>query len=188
MSTKFIKSQAKFEEILESSMPQVAMVGRSNVGKSSLINHLANQKGLAHTSSEPGRTQTINYFNVDGRFLLVDLPGIGYAKASKTKREELINLIREYLSLAKINLVLLIIDSRIGLTELDNDMLNYLNSWQIPIIMVVNKIDKLSSSERIKLTQSLEKDYPNVTRIPHSTVTGQGQGEIWSAINMAIKK
>lgn len=184
----FLKSATNLEQLPQDTKPHIAMVGRSNVGKSSLINHLSNQKGLARVSSEPGRTQTINLFNVDGRFYLVDLPGYGFAKNSKAKREDFAGMLRDYLWQAEqLKLVLLIIDARIGPTDLDRDMLAYLASGRIPVALIINKIDKLSNSESIQLQRMLEATYPQINFIPHSNVTGQGRGEIWQAIEQAVR-
>lgn len=184
----FLKSATRLEDLPQDSKPHIAMVGRSNVGKSSLINHLSNQKNLARVSAEPGRTQTINLFNVDGRFYLVDLPGYGFAKTSKAKREDFAGMLRDYLwQTEKLKLVLLIIDARIGPTDLDRDMLAYLASGRIPVALIVNKIDKLSNSESIQLQRMLEATYPQINFIPHSNVTGQGRGEIWQTIEQAVR-
>lgn len=188
MPATFLKSITDLEQLPKGLKPQIAMVGRSNVGKSSLLNHLTGQKGLARVSSEPGRTQTINLFDVDGRFFLVDLPGYGYAKASKTKREGFASLIRDYLWQAQqLKLVLLIIDGRIGPTDLDREMLAYLESGRIPVAMIVNKIDKLSTTEFVGLMRKLETDYPNLTLLPHSNVTGKGRGEIRQIIDQTVR-
>lgn len=187
-TTTFIKSATNLEQLPQGNKPHVAMVGRSNVGKSSLLNALANQKGLARVSAEPGRTQTINLFDVDGRFYLVDLPGYGFAKTSKAKREDFAGMLRDYLWQAQqLCLVLLIIDARIGPTDLDRDMLEYLASGKIPVAIIVNKIDKLSNSESINLQRMLESTYPQINFIPHSSITGQGRGEIWQVIEQAVR-
>lgn len=164
------------------------MVGRSNVGKSSLINDLAGHKGLARVSNEPGRTRLINLFEVDKSFLLVDLPGYGYAKASKTKRDGFADLIHTYLWEAKqLKLILLVIDARLGPTDLDREMLAYLESSKIPVAMIVNKIDKLAKSEAIQLMATLEAGYPHYALIPHSAITGAGRGEIRQLIQQAVR-
>ena len=184
----FLKSATNLEELPKGNKPHIAMVGRSNVGKSSLLNHLANKKNLAHVSAEPGRTQTINLFDVDGRFYLVDLPVYGFAKTSNARRQDFAGMLRDYLWQAEqLKLVLLIIDARIGPTDLDRDMLAYLASGKIPVTLIVNKIDKLSHSESINLQRTLESTYPHLAFIPHSNVTGAGRGEIWQAIERAVR-
>lgn len=188
LTATFLKSATKLEELPQNDRPHIAMVGRSNVGKSSLLNHLAGQKGLARVSSEPGRTQTINLFDVDKRFYLVDLPGYGFAKTSKAKRQDFSGMLRDYLWQAEqLKLVLLIIDARIGPTDLDRDMLAYLDSGRIPVALIINKIDKLSNSESIQLQRTLESTYPQINFLVHSNVTGVGRGEIWQTIEKAVR-
>lgn len=188
MPITFLKSVTRLEDLPTGNKPHIAFVGRSNVGKSSLLNDLANQKNLARVSAEPGRTQTINLFDVDGRFYLVDLPGYGFAKTSKAKREDFSGMLREYLWQAtNLKLVLLIIDARIGPTDLDRDMLAYLESGRIPVALIANKIDKLSHSESINLQRQLEATYPQIPLIPHSSVTSTGKGEILHTIEQTIR-
>lgn len=188
MSTLFIKSAIQIDDLPKSDKPHIAFVGRSNVGKSSLLNHLTGQKGLARESATPGRTQTINVFEVSNRYYLIDLPGYGYAKTSKEKRAGFGDMIRDYLWFAKhLKLVLLIIDARIGPTDLDREMIAYLESGKIPFVMVVNKVDKLSHSEFIRAMQQLEATYPSTVLIPHSNVTGKGNGEINEVIAKALR-
>lgn len=188
MPAVFLKSATNLDELPKSDKPHIALVGRSNVGKSSLLNRLTNQKGLARESAEPGRTQAINVFEVNSRYYLIDLPGYGFAKASKSKRESLHDMIDQYIGQAEqLRLVLLIIDARRGLTDLDLDMMSYLTSCQINYILIVNKIDKLSNSESVSLMQKLEASCPDVPRIAHSNVTRQGSGEIQDAIDKAIR-
>ena len=179
MNAVFIKSATRVAELPENHKPQIAFVGRSNVGKSSLLNHLMNQKGLARVSATPGRTQLINVFEVDKKYTLIDLPGYGYAKASGAKRRGFSELIHEYLFQAtNLCLVFLIIDARVGPTDLDRDMLTNLESAQIPFQIIVNKVDKLSRSEQSVLQRTLTTDYPSVSFIYHSSVTGDGKTEL----------
>lgn len=188
MTVTFLKSVTQLEEIPKNNKPHIAFVGRSNVGKSSLLNNLTNQKDLAHVSSEPGRTQTINLFDVGGRFLLVDLPGYGFAKTSKAKRQGFSDMIHDYLwQTQQLKLVLLIIDARIGPTDLDKEMLAYLESGRIPVTIIANKIDKLSHTEATQLLRTLAATYPIIPAIPHSNVTGKGRGEIWDTIERVIR-
>ncbi len=188
MPAIFIKSAYKIEDLPKSDKPHIALVGRSNVGKSSLLNHLTDQKGLARESSEPGRTQCMNVFEVNKRFFLIDLPGYGFAKTSKAKREGFSDMVRDYLwQVQQLKMVLLIIDARQGPTDLDRDMIEYLEAGKIPFTLVVNKIDKLSKSEATVLLQKLEATYPQTVRIPHSNVNGIGRGEIRQAIDQAVR-
>ncbi len=188
MSVVFVKSVARVEDLPPTDRPHIAMVGRSNVGKSSLINDLCGQKDLARVSAEPGRTRLINLFDVDGRFFLVDLPGYGYAKSSKERRQGYADLIEAYLWQAKqLSLVLLLTDARVGATELDRNMIDTLSAAAIPFVIVANKIDKLSRSESTNLMRQLDAGFQGISVIPHSAITGAGKGEIRSAIDQAIK-
>lgn len=188
MKVTFLKSATNQAELPIGDKPQIAMVGRSNVGKSTLINHLANQKNLARVSATPGRTQMINLFDVDGRFLLVDLPGYGYAKNSKEKQDVMSDMIGGYLEDNKsLKLVFIIIDSRIGPTDLDREMLGFLESLSIPVVMIVNKIDKLTNSKTVETLRDLKSGYPFATLIAHSNVTGKGRGEVLEVIEQALR-
>lgn len=189
MSVTFLKSAVKLEDLPRDGKPHVAMVGRSNVGKSSLINDLAGEKNLARVSAEPGRTQMINLFDVDGLYFLTDLPGYGFAKTSKTKRQGFSEMITDYLwQTQELVLVVLIIDARIGPTDLDRDTMEYLHSGDIPFVLVANKIDKLSRSETMQLTDQLIASYPHLPIILHSNVSGVGKGELKSVIERYVKK
>lgn len=189
MNATFIKSAASIEDLPKNDRPQIVMVGRSNVGKSSLLNRLTGQKGLARVSSTPGRTQTINLFDVDGKFLLVDLPGYGFARASKVKRVAFEGMLNDYLRDApNLKLALVIVDARLGPTEIDHQMFDFLDECGVPFTIIANKIDKLSQSELAALKRKFETDFPSVAVILHSNVTGKGRGEIQQAIEMALKK
>lgn len=145
---KFIKSAAKPNEFIYDELPQIAVVGRSNVGKSSLINMLANNKKMAKTSSTPGRTRLVNYFEIDKKLYLVDLPGYGFALASKEIKKKWDKVLDDYFNNThNLKLVLMLIDSRHLPSELDIMMLNYLIELNIPYQIVLTKIDKLSKSQ-----------------------------------------
>lgn len=145
---KFVKSASKPSEFIVDELPQVAIVGRSNVGKSSLINMLANNKKMAKTSSTPGRTRLVNYFDIDGKVYLVDLPGYGFAQASKSIKKEWDRVLDDYFNNThNLKLVLLLIDSRHLPSELDVMMLNYLVELNIPYQIILTKTDKLSRNE-----------------------------------------
>lgn len=188
----FLKSYADPKQVPQDGPPQVAVLGRSNVGKSSLINSLAQDKKLAKTSSTPGRTQLINLFAFGKDFVLVDLPGYGYAKASHGQRDTLRDLIIGYLEEAgPLAGAVVITDARLGPTDLDRDMLDALDRSGIPSILVANKIDKLSHSERLGLMRTLGITYPRATILAHSAETKSGRGELLDAIRtlaQAFKK
>ena len=159
-TAEFIKGVVKADSILENGIPQIAFIGRSNVGKSSVINSITNKKGLARTSSTPGRTQEINVFLINGSYYLIDLPGYGYAKTSKVIREKIQNLIHWYIldSGYEPKQIVHIIDAKVGPTDTDMDMLYNLETKRKNIIIVANKVDKIKSSEsqkKMKKTQAL---------------------------------
>ena len=148
----FIKSALENDQIFQDGRAQVAFIGRSNVGKSSLINALTNQKGLAKTSSFPGRTQQINMFLINDSYYLVDLPGYGFAKLPKTVRQDIENLVNWYFFVSGIKQkkVILIIDAKIGPTKDDLEILEALEAHGKDIIIAANKVDKIKKSEYSK--------------------------------------
>jgi GTP-binding protein len=150
----FLQSEVDWRKAPPASLPEYAFIGRSNVGKSSLINMLANHKGIAKTSSKPGKTQTINHFLVNNAWYLVDLPGYGYAKISKTMREKWVKMIHDYLVLREnLHLVFVLIDARLEPQKNDLDFLNSLGESQIPFALIFTKSDKLSA---LKVSQNVE--------------------------------
>ena len=155
INTRFIKSASKRAKFIDDELPQIAIVGRSNVGKSSLINLLTNNKKLAKTSSTPGRTRLVNYFNVNDRFYLVDLPGYGFAKASKNISKSWDSVINDYFAdNEKLRLVFVLLDCRLAPSELDMMMFDYLASHELPAVVILTKIDKISRSQ---LNLSIDK-------------------------------
>ncbi|MCR5177991.1 MAG: ribosome biogenesis GTP-binding protein YihA/YsxC [Lachnospiraceae bacterium] len=167
----------------ETGMPEYAFLGRSNVGKSSLINSLMQRKNYARTSSDPGKTQTINYYNINDELYLVDLPGYGYAKVSRSTRQKWGRMIERYLlNSSSLRLVFLLIDSRHAPTEDDRLMLEWLIYNSIPTAIIATKADKLKNSTRDaeldKLRSSLD-GAENLEFISYSSVTGEGREEIY---------
>lgn len=169
----------------ETTLPEIAFAGRSNVGKSSLLNKLVRRKAFARVSNTPGRTREINFFEVNKRFVLVDLPGYGYARISKERRAEWRPLIEGYLRRStNLRGVVQLIDVRREPTEDDLQMLDFLSELGAPTIVAVTKVDKLAktaAAARVQeLTDALGLDADQV--IPFSAVTGAGRDELASAI------
>lgn len=147
-SAKFISSYTTLDKLPQKGYPELAFIGRSNVGKSSLINMLCNQQKLAKTSSTPGKTQTINHFLIDDTWYLVDLPGYGYAKVSKKMRDKWGDMIRLYLKKREtLYCVFVLIDSRIPPQPIDIEFINWLGEEGIPLSIIFTKADKLKKSE-----------------------------------------
>ena len=174
-STKFIKGLVGYDTILADGIPQIAFIGRSNVGKSSLINILTSSS-ISRTSSFPGRTQEINIFLINNSFYVVDLPGYGFARTSGLGREKIGELIDSYLfnSLYGQKKVVLIIDANIGMTEKDLLMFRELENHQKDFIIVANKIDKMTQSEYHNKMNEIKKMVKGHTVIPFSTKKKNG--------------
>ena len=174
--------------------PEVALSGRSNVGKSSLINTMLGRKSLARVSSTPGKTITINYYDIDKQLFLVDLPGYGYAKRSQESKRSWSSLTEDYFlknpSADAIKLVIQLIDVRVGPTDDDIMMINWLIDCGVPFIVVATKADKLSKSELRRQLDSFEENYfkgTGISVLPFSSVTRDGKDELWSKIFDSIK-
>ena len=164
-------------------LPRVVFAGRSNVGKSSLINSLVGRKKLAHTSSTPGRTRSINLFNINNRWVFADLPGYGYARASKLMRAGWQRLIGNFLeSDGRIELAILILDSRREPASLDTMMREYLDAYEIPVQIVATKIDKVRSNHRPRFLGQIESCMGSNSLIAYSSRTGEGKKELWRII------
>jgi GTP-binding protein len=183
-SAKFLRGIVDVCPELESDIPQVALIGRSNAGKSSVINSLTKQKGLAKTSSFPGRTQEINLFLINNSRYLLDLPGYGFAKASMQARERLHNLIDWYLFMAgyEQRLVVLIVDAKIGPQENDLEILRSLDKYKKQVIIVANKVDKLGKTEYVRQMQKIQTMVGKHIIIPYSSKEKIGVGKLISEI------
>ena len=175
--------------------PQIALSGRSNVGKSSLINTLLGRKSLARVSSSPGKTITINYYNVDKKIYLVDLPGYGYAKRSQESKRSWSTLTEDYFlknpSADAIKLVIQLIDVRTGPTDDDIMMINFMIDNAIPFTVVATKTDKLSKAQLTKALADFEENYfkgTGITVLPFSSETRDGKNELWNIIAHAAEK
>ncbi|MBW3660470.1 MAG: ribosome biogenesis GTP-binding protein YihA/YsxC [Gemmatimonadetes bacterium] len=170
--------------------PEIAFVGRSNVGKSSLLNTLCRRKKLAHTSKTPGKTRTLNYFDVDGTCYFVDLPGYGYAKRPMAERERWGPMMEAYLSgNARLAGVVSLIDSRHPPTRLDQRMVEYLASQEIPTLVVLTKADKVGRGQRAdrlgRMTERLGVDPDQM--VWFSSLSGEGRDEIFTAISHLVE-
>ena len=162
-------------------LPEIAFAGRSNVGKSSAINRLLGRRGLARTSSTPGRTQQLNFFAVDDRLTFVDLPGYGYARVSKAARAAWRPLVESYLSTRDtLAGVVVLIDVRRGLEPEEVDLLEFVAALDIPALVVATKIDKLARGERVRAERALAAG--RVPAVAFSAVTGEGVDDVWRAI------
>ena len=183
----FITSVASSKNFYKTDKPIIAVAGKSNVGKSSLINMLANQKKLAKTSVTPGRTRLINYFDF-GEFVLADLPGYGFAKVSKEEKKKWGVLLETFLSTQKIALLLSLVDIRHDPTADDVTMINYLYHYAIPFVLVATKADKLGKTKikpRLKeIATFLRVGVGDVTAT--SSETGFGKQEVLSLIEQAV--
>lgn len=180
LTAEFIKGVVGPDKILEDGTPQIAFIGRSNVGKSSVINSLTNRKALARTSSFPGRTQEINVFLINGRFYLLDFPGYGFSKHSLEKRRRLHRLIEWYLfqSPYRQKQVVFIIDAEVGPTDNDLEMLRVLEETRKTIVIVANKIDKISKSKTKARLKQIQDIVGNHKIIPYSSDKKIGMGEL----------
>ena len=189
--TEFILSAASPKDFLRDGLPQIAFAGRSNVGKSSVINRLLNRKNFARVGAAPGKTIHINYFKIDGACYLVDLPGYGYAKVSKSERDRWGKLMETYFAHPELmTMGVMIVDSRHKPTADDCTMAQWFKDTGRPMVVVANKLDKLKKSEiqpnldQIRLTLELEEDVPV---IPFSAEKGDGRQDLLSAIFAAAE-
>ena len=176
----FEKSSSKIEECPAANMPEYAFIGRSNVGKSSLINHITGHRKLAKTSGKPGKTQLINHFLIDEQWYLVDLPGYGWAQVSKTEKAKWKKMINRYLLERKnLALVFLLIDSRHNPQKIDLEFMRWLGENGVPFILVFTKVDKQSKNQTesniARYRKILKKEWAELPKyFTSSNVTGEG--------------
>ncbi len=174
------------KQLIKDGIPQVAMVGRSNVGKSSLVNSLLGRKKLARVSSEPGKTITVNYYEVDNKLFLVDLPGYGFARRPKSDITKWSSLTENFfIDNSALTYVLQLIDIRVGITEDDKMMLSYLDHFDVPYIIVATKCDKLNKTKLNEAcTKLLTSGYlrSNTEVILYSSLKGIGREVLWQKI------
>lgn len=185
-SAEFIKSAFDRSHWVDDRKPEIAFLGRSNVGKSSLINSLLSRRGLARTSSSPGRTQSINFFLINEEIYFADLPGYGYARVSKAMRADWGKLAEDYLTHRdELALCVHLVDSRHEPTALDKQ----LNEWLVVndrrFVVAATKADKLSQNELSKSLKTIKRTFEGAEIIAYSAETGRGRDDLWNAINQA---
>jgi GTP-binding protein len=200
MPVELVVSAMSGSQFPRDGLPEIAFVGRSNVGKSSLLNTLLlrgekrsageaplNRSQLAHTSRTPGRTQAINFYRIDQAFYFVDLPGYGFAKVPRKIMDDWKRMADSYLSgRPQLKLVVLIVDSRHGPTALDLQMKEWLGANQKQFLAVASKADKLKASERVRTLRALEKDFESP--LAFSSKTGEGVAALWRGIQDSLNQ
>ncbi|OWZ83891.1 ribosome biogenesis GTP-binding protein YihA/YsxC [Natranaerobius trueperi] len=183
---EYVTSAYLPSQIPEEKFPEISFIGRSNVGKSSLINTLVTRNNLAHISKKPGKTRTINYFLINDDLYFVDLPGYGFAKVSKKMKKDWEELITTYLTDRKsLRVSVLLLDARHGPTTDDINMLDFLLEFKRPVILVATKIDKVKNQQRNKRLKEMRKMLDigeDDLLIPFSSTTGEGKQEFLEII------
>jgi GTP-binding protein len=182
---RFIAGASDARQLPRHPTPEIAFAGRSNVGKSSLLNRLAGRHALARVSKTPGRTQQLNFFDLDGEIVFVDLPGYGFARVPEAVRQQWKSLVEGYLGgRRQLRGVVVIVDLRRGVEDDDRDLIQYLHAHGIPVLLAVTKVDKLSRSERKRQLDRLAlQPLPGVTALVGlSSVTGEGIADLWREI------
>ena len=191
INPKFEISAVKPSQYPQNDLPQIVLVGKSNVGKSSFINTMVNRKKLARTSSEPGKTRLINFYNIDENFYFVDLPGYGYSKMSKVQQVEVGKFIEQYLTKCEnISLVLFLIDIRHAPTENDKLMYNYIIKNNLPCIIIANKADKIAVTKvdnQIKDLQNLLNPLHDLLFLPFSAERKIYTETMWDEIEKKLQ-
>ena len=187
-SAEFVRSAFDRSHWLADGRPEIAFLGRSNVGKSSLINSLLARKGLARTSNTPGRTQSINFFLINDQFYFADLPGYGYAKVSKSMRADWGKMAEDYLTHQDgLAICVQLVDARHEPSKLDRQLNDWLTHYHKPHIVVATKADKLSRNELQKSLKVIKKTFAESDVLPYSSQTGAGRDELWSRIQNAVE-
>ena len=187
---KFEISAVGTKQYPQNNLPEIVLVGKSNVGKSSFVNTMINRKKLARTSSEPGKTRQINFYNIDESFYFVDLPGYGYSKMSKKEQEKVGKFIEEYLFNRKqISLIIFLVDIRHKPTDNDRLMYNYIISSGLPFIILANKADKIAVTKVDDAVLDLQKQINpigDITTLPFSSERKIYKDEVWKIIEQYI--
>lgn len=187
---KFEISAVRPNQYPSNGLPEIVLVGKSNVGKSSFVNTMINRKKLARTSSEPGKTRQINFYNMDDSFYFVDLPGYGYSKMSKKEQEQVGKFIEEYLFHRKeISLIIFLVDIRHNPTENDRLMYNYIISSGLPCLILANKADKIAKTKVDETVKNLQKQLNplgDITTLPFSSERKIYQEDVWNCIEQFV--
>lgn len=186
---EFIRSAVKREDFIRDGLPQMAFAGRSNVGKSSVINRLVNRKNFARVGASPGKTSQINYFRLDGQAYLVDLPGYGYAKVSKAERDRWGRLMEAYFASGLITLGVMIVDVRHRPTADDVTMANWFYDTGCPVVVAANKLDKLKKSEiepNLQMIRTVLDLREEDGLVPFSAQRGDGKEELVRLLSAAM--
>ena len=193
-SVEFVLGAASLAQLPDGNRPEIAFAGRSNVGKSSLINAVLNRKNMARSSAEPGKTRELNYFDIgEGTFWLVDLPGFGYAKVSREQQAKWVQLTKRYLrGRANLRRVFLLVDSRRGLMDTDLETMRMLDTAAVNYQIVLTKVDKIKKSALEKVTTKIEaalKKHPAAHPLPRATSAEKGYGvpEIRAEIGQLVE-
>lgn len=185
-NTELVISAVSQQQYPKEDLPEIALAGRSNVGKSSFINKMIQRRSLARTSSKPGKTQTLNFYKINDAFYFVDVPGYGYAKVSKQEQNKWGNMMEDYFeSRESLHAVMLITDIRHLPTQDDIQMYEYLKYFHLPVIIVATKLDKVPKSKRTRFLKRTIETISPVSHdriIPFSAETGEGKDEIWSLL------
>ena len=188
---KFVISAVKPSQYPNTNLPEIVLSGKSNVGKSSFINTMINRKSLARTSSEPGKTRQINFYDIDSKFYFVDLPGYGFSKMSKTEQSKVNSFIEEYLfSRTQISLIILLVDIRHSLSSNDKLMFDYIKSCNIPFIVIASKADKIAITKVDTYIENIKQELtiPDIKNIvfPFSSERKIYSEPIWDEIDKYI--
>lgn len=187
-SSQFVKAAVNLKGLPQERLPQVAFLGRSNVGKSSLLNALMGQKKLVKVSAAPGKTREINFFKVNNQFFLVDLPGVGFAKVSNSKRDEMSDFIREYVEKCKdLRGLVYLVDIRHGGTAIDIETVESIRATGCPVLVVASKRDKVNQSELAKNLKLIQERLDLETKpLCVSSVKKFGMEDLWKEILDAV--
>ena len=185
---EFVRSAASPEAFIRDSLPRIVFAGKSNVGKSSVINRLLNRKNFARVGSQPGKTMHVNYFKIDGRCWFVDLPGYGFAKAPKTEQQKWGQLMENYLSSGRVTHIFLLLDIRHAPTAEDKQMFQWILYYGVPFTLVATKADKLAKSKRAQAANAAAKllGAPPAA-LAYSSETGDGRQMLLDTMGNIVK-